>query len=61
MPIIVGRYSIQLGLLTQPAVDEAGSLAELHLRVYWHRWGVYEIQNMAEFSQLRLVWGLDPS
>ena len=26
-------------MLTQPAVAGTGSLAELHLRIYYHRWG----------------------
>ena len=29
----------QQGLFTQPAVAGAGTLAELHLRIYYHRWG----------------------
>ena len=39
----------KLGLFTEPAVAEAGSLAKLQLRLYWYGLGwEVEIQNKAE-------------
>ena len=44
------------GMLTQPAVAVAGSLAELKLRICYHRWG--GVMGWMEFKISKLGHGL---